>query len=1118
MVVATPQIPTIVGAWSTGILTFRSTTTITLRPPCTDAGQLMFMRLTSAGATTSSSVGGAPLPSGFTLMSGLLNSTRAQPNMNLYVWRKVSTAADVGATLSYTYTGTNDISVEFSIIAMTGVNTAHRAATFASQGATVATTISIPQTAGGVSGDITLNVFGVARVNTATGYLNFNANEVDTTINQVGYSTATATPPSYYTPTGVFALSTGTPGPRSFSVNATTYRVAGQIILSPAYGASGKGGSLKGEGQLSSRGYKSFVRLRSSYTNSATVNGSVSLVLPSSIGDGDLLVAAIVINGSTTGPIPTLSAIPAGWTFYSDTPNVNGTNLGHRLLIFTRLGNSTLTGTSVATFTGASNMTMCYVVMSIAGAGAVPRSSSIASNGTTAGPWTVAAAPTQYLDRVLTFAALEVTTVNTVITAVSATAPAVTWADRKSAIASVFNNSLSVFTDTPGPQTITATPTGTRAITGQLVLYAAETFVRKHPGGPVTGYVRLKVTRGRKSLSGRGGQITGYASMRGGTGRRGITGGIGGRINGYGKITAIHGTIVAGVRPMYRASAIATADNAASVTLTIPASTRVGDSLLLEVALSSSTAQVIAPDGWQVMQDNTTVVFGVVHAIYSRTATYLDPGLSFVVQSDSTAGISIAAVLGVYKSAMVVDQQVTDQGTGTLSLKFGPTGDYDAGFTRVAIGTARPTLTGERLLFSSSANGDTTVAKTTLRAQASPGSDTQGVYLGDYDAATALRGQLSSVTPIRARTDVIELVAVAHHEGTFYAAGRITVRSGVKVDPVGDSAKLRGKINGYAKISVPAEQGHGVHTPGLPLVFFSPRDVRAFWVVEIHPGPGYKYDSYRGSRIQGVGSLSAQGLGKHNTEPPDGTVGRQQIRAYGDVRQRNKRPHRFGTVDGFVAEASLHGEGIRTWMHPGSTIRGYAVLAGLAGQGRVNLLIAEGLFVSEVGRGAHNGAGTPVIGRPLKPQLGGTAGGRIDVQRGVKVSTVDERYTQIRGYAVLAALAGDPGPPRIIAFEHPGGTIVGEAIISAEDLGPRRPEEITVEITPGYPSITQDIPTAVEDFLMRALPGNQIVVTRLVPGETYTSNVVYGLSMRPTYIAQVDRSDRVYVQPPGGAL
>jgi hypothetical protein len=91
-------------------------------------------------------------------------------------------------------------------------------------------------------------------------------------------------------------------------------------------------------------------------------------------------------------------------------------------------------------------------------------------------------------------------------------------------------------------------------------------------------------------------------------------------------------------------------------------------------------------------------------------------------------------------------------------------------------------------------------------------------------------------------------------------------------------------------------------------------------------------------------------------------------------------------------------------------------------------------------------------------------------------ATLDERYTQIRGEATLAAVAGVPGPAREV-LQGGGGELIGWAQISAGYRVQRRPEDLGVDISLGTPTLGTDRIGDVEDYLLRAYTGNQLTAT-----------------------------------------
>lgn len=529
-------------------------------------------------------------------------------------------------------------------------------------------------------------------------------------------------------------------------------------------------------------------------------------------------------------------------------------------------------------------------------------------------------------------------------------------------------------------------------------------------------------------------------------------------------------------RPKYRASTGTGETAARDLTFTIPASTRVGDQLLLGITVSSAAAAPITPAGWTVLQPTTPVSPGITHTTYSRTAWLYDAGTTFSVTFTGGGNLAMAGVLGVYKSSVIVDTFLTDQTTGALQLIFGPAGDPDPGFTRVALGAAVPTLAGNQLLLSTPTSSGSTVAAQLRQQATSGGADGQGVFLADYDAGDSRQAQLNAATPSRAHTRVYELQAVPHHEATVNAYARLKVRRGTKVDPVGDSAKLRGRISAYARIRPQAFSARSVHRTNRPLTFMTPgpSPQAPFWVVVIKPGPGIVSDHFRGGRISAIGKATAKAGPTHRR----GAGG--QIHAYGDLRQRRERPHRYGTAGAIEGYARISGRGLRTYDDAGrgGTIAGYARMRVTAGIGHVNYLTGYVRLRGRAGSGAHNGAGNPIIGRPLglplHPNLGGYAGGSL-YGRGRAQYLIDERYTQIRGVGSIWVTRGQPGPPRQVT-ESSGGTIVGIGIVTMDAYLIRRPEEIPVDIVVGPPLVQVYPETFVEDYLLRALPGNQLSV------------------------------------------
>lgn len=541
-------------------------------------------------------------------------------------------------------------------------------------------------------------------------------------------------------------------------------------------------------------------------------------------------------------------------------------------------------------------------------------------------------------------------------------------------------------------------------------------------------------------------------------------------------ITGPSVTVTIYERPKYRASTGTGETAARDLTFTIPATTRVGDQLLLGITVSSLSAAPITPAGWTVLQSTTQVFSGITHTTYARTAWLYDAGTTFSVTFTGSSNLAMAGVLGVYKSSVIVDTFLTDQTSGALQLIFGPAGDPDPGFTRVALGAAVPTLAGNQLLLSTPATSGSTVAGQLRQQATSGGADGQGVFLADYDAGDSRQAQLNAATPSRAHTRVYELQAVPHHEGTFNAYARLKVRRGTKVDPVGDSAKLRGRISAYARIKVQAFSARSVHRTNRDLTFMTPgpSPTSPFWVVVINPGPGIVSDHFRGGRISGTGTIAGKAGPTHRT----GAGG--QIHAYGDLRQRRERPHRYGTVGAIEGYARMSGRGLRTYDDAGrgGTITGYARMRVTAGIGRVNYLTGYVRLRVQAGTGAHRGAGNPTIGRPLgpplHPDLGGVAGGSL-YGRGRAQYLIDERYTQIRGVGSLWVTRGKPGPARQVT-ESAGGTIVGIGIVTMDAYLMRRPEDIPVDVVTGDP-LVQVYPEAfVEDYLLRALPGNQLSV------------------------------------------
>ena len=184
----------------------------------------------------------------------------------------------------------------------------------------------------------------------------------------------------------------------------------------------------------------------------------------------------------------------------------------------------------------------------------------------------------------------------------------------------------------------------------------------------------------------------------------------------------------------YRAG-VGTATNATAVQLTVPATVRAGDTMVLFAGLNTATPTVTGPAGWT--QEGSALDTSLRSVVWSRTATATDAGSTVRVALSGTAKVTLQ--LAAYSGSTAADRV----GAVTAALE---------GTTRTTHTTPNATVTaaGSRLVSywsdqSSATTGWTLPAGTTERVDTTgTGSGRVTGAIGDQAAAAGTAGGLTA--------------------------------------------------------------------------------------------------------------------------------------------------------------------------------------------------------------------------------------------------------------------------------------------------------------------------------------------------------------------------------------
>lgn len=1073
---------------------------VTIASPASAPGQLIFVKVSMQNSGTGASNGGASMSNttgAWTTLAGATANTGRTPSSTSWLFMKVAVAGDLGVNHTCNVSGASGTPY-FLIqsVAVNGVN-GYRSSTIASQGATTSTPMTVAGNPTYVSGDVAMSHGSLFTTSTAVN--------PTPSVSPVDADTLLYVMNSYASPTygvaGFFALSSGTPGDRSFTLSRLMYRTTGQVILIPIPSASHPGGTITGAGKLgTARGFQNKVQLKYAATTSSTSAYTVQLPAATYLTDGWVLLWVVQVLNTTATTAAADLAVPAGWTVLADT--LNGAQTTQRLVIFTRIATPSLAVTNAtATPTATTNMTFTSHVIVMAGGTLIPHAQQLTAGGsTTYSPGAAipipAVAGSSATDIVLSLISAQTTATGAGSrpwTTLPPPAGGVVWSTNDTNLSTV-NGLTQITMWWPGAQSTYNPAAAVRAITGQLAYQPLK--IVAHKGGTITGYSKLITTSsGTKKIPvGRTKAITGYAKI---TAQRGTFVAKPqyhqGKLIGYfAEQPASH--VYKRVRPHLRKHTelvqttnssgqqvmvsqqvptvqILTQDSATTLSFTIPADTQPTDMVFIEVGFAGGSS-ITAPDGWQQL-DTFAVATSAVHATFYRLANWTDAGTTVLITGAGSPA-QMEGVLAVYTPGIVDTASSTTMSTGSTRVVFGPT-TSDPGTTRIIAGTFRATLTGDQIAFSKPLtvlNG--AIAATPQVQEANNSALSLGSVIGDYTGTTNLQGQFTAQVPVLGRIEVIDVEGVEFHRGTINQTGHLGGGQGVK--HATDGTNQYAQIVAYFGKTTPNDHS-GAHTDigaaGDPGCISAEASI---W-----PGPGLKYDSYHGGRIDGYQQLTGSGCGDHDT----GYGG--EIHNYGHIyvrRGSEMAKHAGGALTGY---AVLHGEGGRTRIHPGTPITGYAAMLGISGSTRVNVIKGYAKLTAE-----HEADHSDRLAKGGPGRIKGYFAG---LGWGIAQAAIDERYTQIRGYALIngQGIAGTVRPYGI------GGPITGYALLDAYDLTPKTPEDIGVDITLGPVIVLENVIDGPEDFELSIITGRPTVL-RLVPYEMFKSSAYYGGGSRPNTV------------------
>lgn len=1037
-------------------------------------------------------------PPGFGLYAAYTQATTNLSTIRTYVWRRIGLAAMAGTTITIAMSTTNNFNARVMSFAVNGVVVDPRVISLAGYSVTSTNPMTMSAVSGAQTGDVVLDYLMMAQdatsIGTATAVTPFSTTYADSAATDVAFVNGGG----LGSPGQLLAHSLPASNPQ-FAVTpsgVTVVGVWGQLALKPGVNLmkTGRGGAITGYPRLKATPWRNPVSLRY-----ATSNQSQTITLPAAsvMADGDSLLWVLQVINTTATVQASDVTVPTGWTAIIDT--INGANTTQRLIVMIKPALASQAGTTAtATPVTSTNMGFISHLMVLKDAAYTPRATAFTLGGSTTYNATTPVVVPAETGTVATDVVVSIVTAMMTASGVTnAWTPqptgGVIWSSVSAASGTAYNGSSQVTMARPGAQTFYPANT-LRAMTAQLAFSKLVTIL--HSGGTITGYAKIITrTSGTKKITqGRGGAITGYAQIACQRGTYTAK-------PSYHKGTIIgyfaeqpNSSVYKRVRPHLRKHAelvqvtnssgqqvmvsqqlptvqVLTQDSATSLSFTIPADTQPTDMIFIEVGFAGGT-EIDAPDGWQQL-DAAPAGTSAVHATFYKSADWDDASTTVIITGVGSPA-QMEGVLAVYTPGIIDTASSNTMATGSTRVVFGPT-TQDAGTTRIMLGTFRATLSGDQIAFTKPLNVlNGAIAATPAVQEANNSSLSLGSVVADYSGTTNLQGQLTAQVPVLGRMEVVDVEGVEFHRGTISQNGHLSGGSGVK--HATDGTNQYARIEAYFGRTTPNDHS-GAHTDiGAA---GAPGHIDGFAVLD--PGPGLKYDSYHGGRIDGYQQLTFMGRGDHDT----GYGG--EIHQYGHIyvhRGSQLAKHPGGAITGY---AQMHGEGHRTWMHPGAPIIGYASMRGISGSTRVNVIKAYAQMLAE-----HEADHSDRLAKGGPGRIKGYA---ALYGSGTAQAAIDERYTQIRGYAVIngRGIAGTVRPYGI------GGTITGYAVLEAYDLTPKTPEDIGVDITLGPVIVVANVIDGPEDFELSIITGRPTVL-RLVPYEMFKSSAYYGGGSRPNTV------------------